>query len=210
MNAPANPQSHHQSLPQSSGETVAQILMREHGMILLALGALEEMIDDMEAGDAPDRADFEKAVDFLRTFADRDHNGKEEDILFKTMLEDLDYSKNVGPVAVLSTEHVKTRELIREIAEAAAALDQDPAAPQRLIASGRGYLKLQRRHIDREDHVVFPMVEQFLDEADQARLTGKLGHLERQEIESGRRGAAISILEEIMRRGSDAAGASAG
>jgi hemerythrin-like domain-containing protein len=200
MTAPDNAPSHIHPLLQPSGKTVAQIVTQEHGVILLALNALEELIDDVEAGDTPDRAYFEKAVEFLRTFAARGHHGKEEDVLFKAMLEEMDYPKNVAPVAVLSTEHVKTRELIRGFAEAAAALDRDPTAPHRLIENGRGYLKLLRLHINREDRVVFPMVEQFMDEADQARLAGEFARFDRHEIESGRRAAALSLLEELTQR----------
>ena len=179
------------------GATAAQILMHEHTLILQALSAMEERISALEKGIAIDGAFFEKAVEFLRTFADRCHHGKEEDILFTMMVEDLDYPRNGGPVAVLTTEHEKGRNFIRGIAEAAAVLDKDPAATRKIIENGRGYIQLLRTHIEREDTIVFPMVEQFLDDADQARLASKFAQFERQEIESGRRAASLRLLEDL-------------
>lgn len=179
------------------GTTAAQILMREHSLILKVLSAMEDRISALEARAAVDRAFFERAVEFLRNFADRCHHGKEEDILFTTMVDELDYPRGGGPVAVLTTEHERGREFIRGIAEAAAALDTDTMAARKLIESGRSYVRLLRTHIDREDTVVFPMVEQFLDDSDQARLVGKFAEFERQELESGRRAASLRLLEDL-------------
>ena len=105
--------------PPAPETTAAQVLVHEHSLILQALSAIEERLSALEKGSAPDRAFFEKAVEFLRNFADRCHHGKEENILFAMMVDELDYPRNGGPVAVLTTEHERGREFIREIAEAA-------------------------------------------------------------------------------------------
>jgi hypothetical protein len=62
MTEPGNPPSHVHPLLQPPGETVAQILVQEHGVILLALNALGELIDDVEAGDTPDRVYFCESI----------------------------------------------------------------------------------------------------------------------------------------------------
>jgi hemerythrin-like domain-containing protein len=197
MTASGSPPANDRLRPRAPGDPAAQILVQEHRLILQVLGALEKRIAAVEAGVTPDRAFFEKAVEFLRGFADRGHHGKEEDILFKMMVEDLDYPRNAGPVAVLTTEHEQGREFIRRIAEAAAVLGKDPAATRQVIENGRGYIQLLRIHIDREDNVVFPMVDQFLDDADQARLAAKFEQFDRQEIDSGRREAWLRLLEDL-------------
>jgi hemerythrin-like domain-containing protein len=199
MMTPGSPPPNAHAQPHVPGDTAAQILQQEHRLILQALSALENRIAAVEAGAAPDRAFFEKAVEFLRTFADRCHHGKEEDILFGTMVKDLDYPKNAGPVAVLTTEHETGRQFIRRIAEAAAVLGQDPSATRQIVENGRGYIQLLRIHIDREDNVVFPMVDQFLDDADQARLAAEFERFDRQEIASGRREASLRLLEDLTR-----------
>jgi hemerythrin-like domain-containing protein len=179
------------------GTTAAQTLMHEHTIILQALSAIERKIAALESGAVVDPAFFEKAVEFLRTFADRCHHGKEEDILFTMMVEELDYPRGGGPVAVLATEHERGREFIRGIAEAAAILKKDSTAAGKIVENGRGYIQLLRTHIDREDNIVFPMVEQFLDDSDQARLAGKFTQFDRQEIESGRHAASLRLLEDL-------------
>jgi len=70
-----------------SGETPTQMLIAEHAEILRGLTALEGKLAAWEGEVPPDRAYVEKAVEFLQSFADRCHHGKEEDILFKTMVD---------------------------------------------------------------------------------------------------------------------------
>jgi len=196
-NLPPNPRPH----LHTARRTAAQILMDEHGLILQVLSALEKRIDALEAGAQPDPVFLKKAVEFLQSFADRCHHGKEEGILFKMMVEDLDYPRNAGPVAVLTTEHETGRVFNRRIAEASALLGQDPAAARQVIANGRDYIQLLRIHIDREDNVVFPMVEQFLDDADQARLAAAFEQFDRDEIEVDRREAQLRLLEDLTKHG---------
>jgi hemerythrin-like domain-containing protein len=199
MTTPAGSSPNTRPDPPAQEMNAVQILMHEHSLILQALSAMEERISRLQNGTATDRVFFEKAVEFLRTFADRCHHGKEEDIFFTTMVEELDYPRDGGPVAVLTSEHQRGRDFIRGIAEAAAALDTDPTAAKTIVENGRGYIQLLRTHIDREDTIVFPMVEQFLDDSEQARLAGKFEKFERQEIESGRRAASLRLLDELMR-----------
>jgi len=198
MTMPGNPSPNSHPHPPAASPTAGQTLMDEHTAILQALGAIEKRIAALESGAAADPAFFEKAVQFLRSFADRCHHGKEEDILFTMMVEELDYPRSRGPVAVLTTEHERGRAFIRGIAEAAAVLEKDPTAAERIAQNGRGYIQLLRTHIDREDTIVFPMVEQFLDDSDQARLVSKFAQFDRQEIESGRREASLRLLEDLI------------
>jgi hemerythrin-like domain-containing protein len=183
----------------ASGEIPTQQLVAEHAVILRGLDALEARLAAWEAGAPPERPYVEKALEFLRGFADRCHHGKEEDILFVTMVEELDFPRTAGPVAVLTREHEQGRDCIRRMGEAAAALEQDPEALQRLIQSGREYIQLLRIHIERENTVVFPMVEQFLDDADNARLGRQFEEFERREMAGGRRESLARLLADLTR-----------
>jgi len=200
MTTPAGSSPNTRPDPPAQEMNAVQILMHEHSLILQALSAMEERISGLRNGTATDRVFFDKAVEFLRSFADRCHHGKEEDVLFAMMVEELDYPRTSGPVAVLTSEHERGRTFIRGIAEAAAVLDTDPTAASRIVEHGRGYIQLLRAHIEREDTIVFPMAEQFLDDSDQARLAGKFAQFERQEIESGRHAASPRLLEELTQQ----------
>jgi hemerythrin-like domain-containing protein len=168
--------------------------------LVLPAGVIASVVDLLTLKAAPQhRVCVEKAVEFLRGFADRCHHGKEENIPFEAMVEGLDFPRDAGPVAVLMSEHVVDRDFIRKIAEAAAGLERDPTAARRVIENGRGCIQPLRVHAEREDSVVFPMVEQFLDDADNARLAAKLDPFERDEMGGGKHEALVRLLADLTR-----------
>jgi hemerythrin-like domain-containing protein len=181
----------------STPDTPIEVLRQEYTLILQVIAALECKIASWESGAPPDRAYVEKAVEFLRGFADRCQHGKEEDILFVTMVDELDFPRKAGSVAVLTAEHVRGRDFIRQIAEAAAGVGQDPAALRQVIENARGYIQLLRAHIEREDTVVFPMVEQFLDAADHARLAAKFEQFGREDLGGGKHETLARLLRNL-------------
>jgi hemerythrin-like domain-containing protein/uncharacterized protein (DUF2249 family) len=174
-----------------------QVLKDEHTLILQALDALERKIAALEAGAAPDRAYFEKAVTFLRTFADQCHHGKEENLLFKTMV-DQGFPLQGGPIAVMLSEHDTGRGFIRGLAEGAAGIGRDPAAAQQIIQNGRGYIRLLRAHIDKENTILFPMADSVLSPQDQAYLEKEFERFEAEETGAGVHEASLKLLEELQ------------
>ena len=173
-----------------------QVLKDEHALILEALDAMERKIAILEAGAAPDRAYFEKAVEFLRTFADRCHHGKEENLLFKSMV-DRGFPRQGGPIAVMLMEHDSGRSLIRGIAEGTGALGTDPGAAKKIIENGRGYIGLLRAHIDKENNILFPMADNVLSPEDQERLGKEFERFEAEETGAGIHEAMLKLLDEL-------------
>ncbi len=173
-----------------------QILKDEHTLILQALDGVERKLAALEAGAAPDRCYFEKAVKFIRTFADECHHGKEEDLLFKTMV-DRGFPLQGGPIAVMLSEHETGRAYIREMAEAAAAIGQDPAATQKIIRNGRGYIQLLRPHIDKENMILYPMADNMLSPNDQAYLGAAFERFENEKIGHDVHEAMLTLQEEL-------------
>lgn len=58
-------------------------LMIEHRLIENLLHHLKHELDQIEKSGSIDPYLVDKAVDFIRVYADRTHHGKEEDILFR-------------------------------------------------------------------------------------------------------------------------------
>ncbi|MBI4573980.1 MAG: DUF2249 domain-containing protein [candidate division NC10 bacterium] len=174
-----------------------QVLKDEHDLILQALDALERKIAALETGAAPDRAYFEKAVEFLRTFADKCHHGKEENLLFKTMV-DRGFPLQGGPIAVMLSEHDTGRAFIRGMADGAAGLGKDPSATQQIIQSGRGYIQLLRAHIDKENTILFPLADHVLTPEDQEHLGKEFERFEAEETGAGVHEASLKLLEELQ------------
>lgn len=167
-----------------------QILKDEHTLILQALDGLERKLAALEAGAAPDRTYFEKAVKFIRTFADECHHGKEEDLLFKTMV-DRGFPLQGGPIAVMLSDHEAGRAYIREMAEASAAVGQDPAAAGKIVRSGRAYIQMLRPHIDKENMILYAMADNLLSPQDQTKLGEAFERFETEKI-------GADVHEEMM------------
>ena len=178
------------------GHAPTQILVEEHTLILQALDALERKIAQVESGAPADPAYFQKAVEFLRTFADKCHHGKEEHLLFKTMVE-RGFPREAGPIAVMLHEHDVGRAFVRGIAEAAASPVVDGAAVRRMIENGRGFIQLLRDHIDKENTILFPMADNVLSPEDQAYLEKAFERFEAEETGAGVHEAMLKLLEEL-------------
>ena len=60
-------------------------LMKEHRIIERMIALLAGHLENIRQTGQTDLAFIDTAVDFLRTYADRCHHGKEEDILFREL-----------------------------------------------------------------------------------------------------------------------------
>jgi hemerythrin-like domain-containing protein len=178
------------------GGTPTQVLMAEHELILQALDALEKKAAAVQAGGAPDRAYFEKAVEFLRTFADKCHHGKEEDLLFKRMV-DRGFPLQGGPIAVMLHEHEMGRAFIKGIAEGAAKIGTDPVAAKQIAENAKGYVELLRNHIGKENNILFPMADRVLSAEDQVDLGKAFEKHEAEETGAGVHEAMLKLLQEL-------------
>ncbi|MGB4780700.1 hemerythrin domain-containing protein, partial [Candidatus Methylomirabilis sp.] len=173
-----------------------QILKDEHTLILEALDGLERKLAALEAGATPDRAYFEKAVRFIRTFADQCHHGKEEDLLFKTMV-DRGFPLQGGPIAVMLSEHEAGRGYIREMAEASASVGQDKAAAEKIIRNGRAYIQMLRPHIDKENMILYAMADNMLSPEDQAQMGKAFERFETEKIGADVHEAMMTLQAEL-------------
>jgi hemerythrin-like domain-containing protein len=153
-----------------SQETLAmdaiETLMNEHRNIERAIDALVAFAAQARRGRTDDeRERLGRFVEFIREYADRQHHGKEEDILFAAMVE-VGFPRQGGPIAVMLHEHDTGRALVAELAGLAR-----PGAPWsdedrvRLADAAIGYGNLLRSHIHKEDAILYPMAEQRLPEA---------------------------------------------
>ena len=183
--------------PHGEGATPTQILMEEHDLILQALEALGKRLNRMADEPTPaDRVYLEKAVAFLRGFADTCHHGKEESLLFKRMGE-RGFPAHAGPIAVMLSEHNSGRAFIRGVADAAARIGSDPKAGAAIRHHGFGYIELLRNHIAKENQVLFPMADRTLSAEDQHDLTHAFERFEAQETGAGVHERMLGLLGEL-------------
>ncbi|KKL29067.1 hypothetical protein LCGC14_2368860, partial [marine sediment metagenome] len=111
--------------------------------------------------------DVEKIVDFLKTFADKCHHGKEETALFPALVLAGIPEEN-GPIAVMLHEHNIGREHIKEISTNVENCKTDNSSSGELLAASlTNYVNLLENHIHKEENVLFPMADKTLSQQKQ-------------------------------------------
>ena len=146
--------------------------MIEHRLIERMLRALHPDLEEAVAGNRLDPLRVAAAVDFIRTYADRTHHGKEEDILFAELDRRRLSEQDRRVMDELTTDHVYGRRLAGELAEANERYRLgDEAALGIVVARLRALRDFYPAHIETEDKVFFPAARTyFTDEEDQELL----------------------------------------
>ena len=172
-------------------------LKHDHRVIEKVLATLEQLTLDPENA-SMDR--WEKALDFIRNFADKCHHLKEEKIFFPA-LERRGIPRDGGPIGMMLMEHEEGRGYVRLMAAALALAEKDPqAAETGLVDNGRAYLRLLRQHINKEDEVLFTMADEALTLEDQKELLREFWEHEVKEIGPGIHEKYLRIAQELEGR----------
>jgi len=147
-----------------------EILMNEHRVIEKMLSVLDGMAERALQQGALDPRGAAQAIDFMRTFADKCHHAKEEDLLFARM-ETVGFSRGDGPIAVMLQDHDSGRMFVGAMARVVQEAAQGEEEALRMFATNaRRYTKMLREHIQKEDRILYPMADAAFDEDDQAEL----------------------------------------
>lgn len=174
-----------------------QELSHEHEAILLMINILQKMSEKLAAGEAVDVTHLEKAVDFIKVFADKCHHGKEEDLLFPAM-EKAGIPKTGGPLGVMLHEHVAGRGYVKAMSEALAGIKKgDRRAAGVFAENARNYGALLTQHIHKEDHILYPMADTSLTAAQQSELAACFADVEENVIGHGRHEEYHRLLKEL-------------
>ena len=177
-----------------------ETLMNEHRVIERAIEALAAFADQTRRGAAEDKQELARFVTFIREFADACHHGKEEDILFKAMV-DSGFPSRGGPIAVMLQEHDIGRAYVKRLADLSA-----QAAPwsgedrEALAEAAHGYASLLRQHIHKEDAILYPMAEQRLPPDVQDRVDADCQRYEELKTGSGEPQRLLGPAEELLAR----------
>lgn len=155
-------------------------LMIEHRLIERMIRLLDQRSGEaMERGEI-DPVFIDRAVDFIRTYADRTHHGKEEDILFEDLAAK-DLSAEDGRVMQeLVDEHVYARNVVRELVEANERYrwgDGDGLAT--ILEKAAALVSLYPGHIAKEDKVFFPAAMKYLDQSEQDAMLQAMWEFDR-------------------------------
>lgn len=147
------------------------LLMIEHRLIERMVAPLGACIERMDATGEMDPVFLGTAVDFIRSYADRCHHGKEEDILFRDLKSKPLTDEHRRIMDELIAEHVYGRKTVGLIVEARQRyLDGDGEAV-RTVMQGLGELiGFYPGHIEKEDKHFFRPAMAYFTEAQQQRM----------------------------------------
>lgn len=142
-------------------------LVDEHDVIKRLLEVIPRLIGELEE----DRDNGLKlaggAVDFIRSYADRFHHAKEEDILFRY------FDENTEIFKVMRQDHEEARAHVRAIMEAL-----DRRDPEKIAEHLKAYRELLTEHIKKEDEVLYPWLDKNLSTSQVGALFSKFMNID--------------------------------
>ena len=147
-------------------------LMIEHRLIERMITLIEQKIEKIQTTNQVDPLFIDTVVDFIRTYADRTHHGKEEDILFKQLANKQMSDQDKRIMDELVDEHLLGRKTTKELVEANAQYRVGEKTFLAVIVSKlKKLVNFYPKHIEKEDKVFFPSYMKYLsDEEDQLML----------------------------------------
>jgi hemerythrin-like domain-containing protein len=151
----------------------------------------------LSAGEAVEVSHLDQILEFLKVFADRCHHGKEEGILFPA-LEEAGIPNQGGPIGVMLHEHTDGRVYIKEMDKALDGMKKgDLDASHSFANASRRYIELLKQHIEKENHVLFPMADESLAPERQENIAERFDNFEKEEIGAGRHEAFHKMMDEL-------------
>jgi hemerythrin-like domain-containing protein len=141
-----------------------QDLRKEHEAILYVLQILDKMME-FDRLDAENMlGHYGEVVYFLKIFADKCHHGKEENYLFKELVNK-GTPREGGLVGIMLQEHAQARDFVAQMAK-----NVDDQNISGFNNAAVQYSHLLRGHIDKENNVLFMMADNLIDEQSQSLM----------------------------------------
>lgn len=143
---------------------ITTTLVDEHRLILRMIALLEHNAPRTAAGEYTNWQFYLDGVEFIRSYADRFHHAKEEDVLFEALVKNGMPREN-SPIAAMLMEHDQGRTFVRDMERAVReALNGVPGREQTIAENALSYAGLLRGHIAKEDDILYPLAERVLPE----------------------------------------------
>jgi hemerythrin-like domain-containing protein len=147
-------------------------LMIEHRLIERMIDVMQGQLSVFEKEKKLDSEFLEMAVDFIRTYADRCHHGKEEGILFRELGIKKLKDEHEHTMEELVEEHRWARKMTTRLEEANKRYKQgDKDAISAVTECLRSLIQFYPKHIEKEDkHFFIPCMDYFSESEQQAIL----------------------------------------
>jgi hemerythrin-like domain-containing protein len=175
-----------------------QALKHEHRVIERSLRTLDGICEKLQRGIEVPAETLAQFIDFIRTYADGFHHGKEESHLFPALVES-GVSRDGGVIGMMLEEHEAGRVFIQELTEAAQAYKVgDPRTVRRFVLGAWRYMDLLTDHIHKEENVLFVLADEVLDD-DALALLAKAFEMEDKKLGLGLHERCERIAAQLER-----------
>jgi len=142
-------------------------LVEEHVLIKKWLALIPEILPTLDLESEEDRQLILEGVDFIRSYADKFHHAKEEDLLFKY------FDPNFDMVKVMCEDHQTARNHVKAILDGVEGKDR-----QAVVHHLSAYRDLLCQHIKREDEIMLPWMDKQLSVSQVGEMFSKFLEVE--------------------------------
>lgn len=175
-----------------------ELMVEEHKLAKRMLVVIRRYCYNILKNEDIDYNDFFVIIDFIKTYVDGHHHGKEEELLFNQM------KNKLGPVGQklithgMLVEHDLGRLYVHQMDAAVRRVIQgDDESRLDVIANAIAYCDLLNRHIDKEDSVVYKYATNNLDKDTLELINKECEDFEQIAEKQGVQGKYLKILEKM-------------
>lgn len=146
-------------------------LMTEHRLIERMIALMEKELEKIRREKRANFKFIEIAVDFIRTYADRLHHGKEENIMFRDLKAKKLEEQHKKTMEELIEEHRWGREKVKELVDANKNYQEaDENAIDAIAKCLQDLIQFYPRHIEKEDKHFFIPVMSYFSQSEQESM----------------------------------------
>jgi hemerythrin-like domain-containing protein len=170
-------------------------LMIEHRLIERMISIIDRALVKIKEEQKADPTFIDTAVDFIRTYADRTHHGKEEDILFRDLVKKELSADDKRIMNELIEEHIFARKTTKQLVEANTHYRQGVhSALTDIIDKLATLTDFYPKHIKKEDKIFFPASRTYFSNQQEQAMLDEFSEFDRKMIHE-KYGKIVESLE---------------
>ncbi len=178
-----------------------KIMVAEHENVRRMLKVIRNISYRVLTNGEYDLDDFPRIIDFVRTYTDKLHHGKEEDILFVTMEKELEKLAKSGAIKGMYIEHDNGRLYMANLEKGVEAFRQGKDdARLDIIANAICYTDLLDRHIEKENTAMYTFAERMLSDELKAYIDEESRKVDVEATSRGTQDKYESMLSELEKK----------
>ncbi len=139
-----------------------QKLVAEHTLIKRWLALIPKVVESVDLQTESGKQIINNGIDMIRSYADKFHHAKEEDILFKY------FDENAEIIQVMYKDHTNARALVQNMIKALKSENRELLS-ESLLA----YRDLLQHHIQKEDEILYPWMDRELNKTKLIEMDAK-------------------------------------